>query len=1069
MGTGEDMREGSNEFSDFFAGTRSSGAPAEEHSFVAVRSVKRSLLAELQSAGNRGTPMRPEELLARWPTDPRKDQDVASILFEDYQQRLQRGEEPSREEYEGRFPEHKTSLAGLFQRRDILASINEASSPSVPGLALPTVGDELFGFRLRKPLGEGAFARVFLAEQADLAGRPVVLKVSNTEGDEPQTLAQMQHTSIVPIYSVHENAAAGLRAVCMPYFGGASLSRVLQIVWHSSAIPAQGQQIIEALEEAEKSPDRAPVGQKTIRTEKHAGPSVPLSSADTTLLEFPIRQDPCSAGTSTLLGVAPETAAEQTSQGALARLARSDYASACVWLVAELADGLQHAHHRGVCHRDIKPSNILLSADGQPMLLDFNLAHHFTGPKAQASATLGGTVAYMAPEHLRALAARDPALVRRVDHRSDIYSLGMVLFEMLAGHSPFQQSASYAPLPFVVEAMALERGKSAPSLRAQRPDLPWGLESILRKCLAPRQEDRYQQAAHFAEDLRRFLDNRPLQFAPELSRRERVEKWLRRHPQVKSSGAIAAIALLVVASTAAAAVGLKHHLTRTREALVETQGRERRQEFDKLKTRAYCLVNTTSDLQDNLHEGVQILNSALGLYGVLDQADWQDQQAWQRLGAEERCVVAEDTRELLLLLAWATVKTRAADPSALREALALLDRAAAIRDVASSPALARDRAHYLHLLGEAEQARLAAAEAEQLRPVSPRDHYLLAAALLRSGRDDRHRLALRELDRAAQKYPGRPDYWTMMQRGICHLEIGQFDLAAADFGVCIGIWPEFAWGHFNRGLALDSLGRKNEAVACYSAALELDERLIHAWWNRGVVHMDGGRPREALGDWQRAAALGRDDAVIHLALGKAHEKLGGHAEADAAFDRMFDRLPRGAANRNSLLCELGFVLAKRSPARARIAFRQVLAESPRDRIALYGSGLAAVEAGNLVEAIDQFTLTLHWHPHDVDARSCRAVLFARLGHLVEASQEVERCRRENPARGATWYDAACVMALAARHPHYHNRAAAIKDVAVAHLREAFARGFGRGKAHADMDLASLQGFTAFEELLKKFK
>src|SRR5260370_34097036 len=90
--------------------------------------------------------------------------------------------------------------------------------------ALPAPGTELFGFRLRCELGRGAFAGIFLAEDASLAGRPVVLKISTAEGDEPQTLAQVQHTHIVPIYSVHEDADLGLRAVCMPYLGGASLA-----------------------------------------------------------------------------------------------------------------------------------------------------------------------------------------------------------------------------------------------------------------------------------------------------------------------------------------------------------------------------------------------------------------------------------------------------------------------------------------------------------------------------------------------------------------------------------------------------------------------------------------------------------------------------------------------------------------------------------------------------------------------------------------------------------------------------------------------------------------------------
>src|SRR5262249_43323559 len=147
-----------------------------------------------------------------------------------------------------------------------------------------------------------------------------------------------------------------------------------------------------------------------------------------------------------------------------------DFHRTAAWVTARLAEALQHAHDRGVLHRDIKPSNVLIDRDGQPLLLDFNLAQDLNNE--QARATVGGTVAYMAPEHLRALAARDPALARQVDQRADVYSLGMVLFEMLAGESPFDQSASYAPLPALIEAMAVERGKTVPSLRQKRPDVP---------------------------------------------------------------------------------------------------------------------------------------------------------------------------------------------------------------------------------------------------------------------------------------------------------------------------------------------------------------------------------------------------------------------------------------------------------------------------------------------------------------------------------------------------------------------------------------------------------------------
>src|SRR5436309_2654844 len=207
--------------------------------FAESRSRKREILAELRDSWQQGRPTRPEELLERWPGETHEDPDVASLLFEDYLQRAERGERPTASDYEGRFPEQRDSLARLLNQQGLLRSLG-ASKPSRPELSLPAVGEELFGFRLQRELGCGAFAQVFLAEQGNLAGRPVVIKVSAIEGNEPQTLAQLQHTHIVPIHSVHEDPRAGLRAVCMPYFGGASLSRVLQQLWQVSSRPITG-------------------------------------------------------------------------------------------------------------------------------------------------------------------------------------------------------------------------------------------------------------------------------------------------------------------------------------------------------------------------------------------------------------------------------------------------------------------------------------------------------------------------------------------------------------------------------------------------------------------------------------------------------------------------------------------------------------------------------------------------------------------------------------------------------------------------------------------------------------
>ncbi len=185
---------------------------AASTSFSVQRSRKRELLEEQRSRWSEGRPPRPEDVLGRWPTDPGGDPDVASLLLEDYLQKRRRGEDASLADYDRRFPEQSRTLRRALAKETIDRSLGrpESEGKGFP-LRLPDTGDEVFGFRLGRPLGEGAFARVFLAEQADLAGRPVVLKVTDIEGSEPQTLAQLLHANIVPIYSLHEDRRAGLR------------------------------------------------------------------------------------------------------------------------------------------------------------------------------------------------------------------------------------------------------------------------------------------------------------------------------------------------------------------------------------------------------------------------------------------------------------------------------------------------------------------------------------------------------------------------------------------------------------------------------------------------------------------------------------------------------------------------------------------------------------------------------------------------------------------------------------------------------------------------------------------
>ena len=221
----------------------------------------------------------------------------------------------------------------------------------------------------------------------------------------------------------------------------------------------------------------------------------------------------------------------------------------------------------------------------------------------------------MAPEHLRAVIGQAPAAA--VDRRSDVYSLGMVLGEMLIGDNPFDESAGYSVVAWQIEAIAAERSKGSPSARKHRPDIPWTLESITRKCLAPDPDERYQKAEHLAEDLRRFLDDRPLQIRPGAepcragagSTFAAIPGWrprLRSPPRPWSWCCFLGTML----------VGTGRHLATARGRLSQAAAKERKQAHDEGTVQALCLINTVIDLADNLSQGIEVCEQTLTLYDV---------------------------------------------------------------------------------------------------------------------------------------------------------------------------------------------------------------------------------------------------------------------------------------------------------------------------------------------------------------------------------------------------------------------------------------------------------------------
>ena len=305
----------------------------------------------------------------------------ADLLFEELELRKRFGRDINREEYEQHFP-HQVETILRF-----LGSEGEESRTRIynkRSLATIQAGTQIDDFELVMQLGKGAFATVFLARQISMQ-RLVALKVSNDKGDEPKTLAQLDCKNIVRVYDVRDIQDPPCRLLYMKFVAGGSIHDIVGAIKSLEPEDRNGAVVLSIIDDkAEKT-----------------GQDIPLDS--------------------------------RTRQ----RLLQMEWFEIVFWLGAEIADGLAYAHDQGVLHRDLKPANILLTIEGVPQIVDFNVSFCSNVEGASAESFFGGSLAYMSPEQLEAF---DPAHSREPDElkaSSDIYSLGIILWELLFGQRPF--------------------------------------------------------------------------------------------------------------------------------------------------------------------------------------------------------------------------------------------------------------------------------------------------------------------------------------------------------------------------------------------------------------------------------------------------------------------------------------------------------------------------------------------------------------------------------------------------------------------------------------------------------
>ena len=436
---------------------------------------------------------------------------------QEYLAELEAGRRPDRGEFVARFPGLAEQLAPYLDALDMVHGSGPAAprAPARPAVDVPPV-EALGDFHIVREIGRGGMGVVYEAVQLSL-GRRVALKVLPFAAaldarqlqrfkNEAQAAAQLHHTNIVPVYAV--GCERGTHYYAMQLIEGQDLAGLI------GTLRAAGG-----------------VGGVT-------GSYRPTSSEVDYRRPDAIRRVDGTAGTNAAPPAAATVhapAAELTTHHS-SRSAR--FYQTAARLAAQAADALEHAHEFGVIHRDVKPANLIVDERGNVWVTDFGLAQFNADAGLTQTGALLGTLRYMSPEQ-----AGGQRVV--LDHRTDVYSLGATLYELLTLRPIFEGDNR----PALLRQIAADE---PPRPRSIDRSMPTELETIVLKALAKSPADRYATAREFGDDLRRFLDHRPIQARPP-TLTQRARKWARRNPTLVGA-AVALCVLTALGSLVSAAM-----------------------------------------------------------------------------------------------------------------------------------------------------------------------------------------------------------------------------------------------------------------------------------------------------------------------------------------------------------------------------------------------------------------------------------------------------------------------------------------------------------------------------------
>jgi serine/threonine protein kinase len=445
---------------------------------------------------------------------------LTTRAVEEYRALLRAGYKPNRAQFLACHPEAAPVLSECLDALEFIhaaASQMQTSGADLLDVPANTNGigpDALLGdFRILREVGRGGMGVVYEAMQASL-GRRVALKVLPfAAGLEPRQLqrfkteaqaaARLHHNNIVPVHAV--GCERGTHYYAMQFIDGQTLAAVISDLRCSAGLEAPAGVVGDGREE--RAPAPAPVPSSKTLVGRIFNPS---HFADG-------------------LKIRPTDAAPTRHTAALSteRSIRSpEFFRIAARLALQAAEALDYAHRQDVIHRDVKPANLLVDGHGNLWITDFGLARLQREAGLTVTGDLLGTLRYMSPE--QALGER-----AQVDHRTDIYSLGATIYELLTLEPAIQGSERLAVL------RRIER-EEPPRLRSLNPAVPQELQTIVQKAMAKDPADRYPTAQELADDLQRFLDDKPIR-ARRPTLVQRTAKWRRRHRGIVLTGSAAVV------------------------------------------------------------------------------------------------------------------------------------------------------------------------------------------------------------------------------------------------------------------------------------------------------------------------------------------------------------------------------------------------------------------------------------------------------------------------------------------------------------------------------------------------